>query len=89
MTLLIFYLMIALSGPAFAQTNEQQPATEQTTPAEAAQQRQTTGVDDISDYGWFGLIGLLGLVGLIPRRSIVVPVRHTQTDAASARRDSR
>ena len=80
--------MTILSASELGQTNEQQPGTEQTTATEAAQERRTTAVDDISDYGWFGLVGLLGLAGLIRRRPIVLPVRDTPPGTGtSPRRD--
>jgi MYXO-CTERM domain-containing protein len=78
--------MTILSAPAMGQTNEQQPGTEQTTAAEAAHERRTTAVDDISDYGWFGIVGLLGLAGLIRRRSLVLPVRDVPSGTGSSSR---
>ena len=81
-------IAMTLCAPAFAQTNEQQPGTEQTTAAEAAQDRPTTAVDDISDYGWLGLVGLLGLAGLVKRRPIV-PVRDTTGTRTSTKHESR
>jgi MYXO-CTERM domain-containing protein len=79
--------MTILSASALGQTNEQQPGTEQTTATEAAQERRTTAVDDISDYGWFGLVGLLGLAGLIRRRPIMLPVRDTPSGIDTSRHD--
>ncbi len=75
-----------VSSPSLAQTNAQQPETEQTTVE--AQERPTATVDDISDYGWLGIVGLLGLAGLMRRRSIVMPARETPTDESRpVRRD--